>query len=68
MCKISKIDNNFFHFYKNTQHNVLRFGSKLLPSSGKTRNPKTQLTKNITRTTHNSTIYTYLNYDHMCVI
>jgi hypothetical protein len=40
MGKISNIDNNFFHFYTNTQNNVLRFGSKLLPSSGKTRNPK----------------------------
>jgi len=68
MGKISNVDNDFLHCYKNTQHNVLRFGSKLLPSSGKTRIPETQLTKNITLSTHDSTIYTHLNYDDMCVM
>jgi len=68
MGTISTVDNNFLHCYKNTQHNVLRFGSKLLPSSGKIRIPETQLTKNITLSTHNITIYTHLNYDDMCVI
>jgi hypothetical protein len=33
---------NFFDSHKCTQNNALRFGSKLLPSSGKTTGPKTQ--------------------------
>jgi hypothetical protein len=39
----------FSIFIKNTQNNTLHFGSKLLASSGKISNPKTQLAKNVTR-------------------
>jgi hypothetical protein len=36
MNNISSIYKNFFHCHKNTQHNTLHFGSKLLYSSGET--------------------------------
>lgn len=50
MSNISSIHKNFFRCHKNTQNNTLWFKSKLLLSSGKTTNPKTQMTKNGTPT------------------
>jgi hypothetical protein len=47
---ISSIYRNFSHCHKNTQHNTLCFGSKLLPASGETTNPKTQISKHVTQT------------------
>jgi hypothetical protein len=45
---VSSIYNNIFIRHKNTEINTISFGSKLLPSSGETANPKTQLSKNVT--------------------
>jgi hypothetical protein len=47
---VSSVYKNFFPCHKNTRNITLNFGSKPLPSSGETTNPKTQFTKNITQT------------------
>jgi len=36
---------DFFHRHKNTQNNILSFGSKLPSFTGETTNRETQLTK-----------------------
>jgi hypothetical protein len=53
MSNISSIYKNFFHCHKNTRDDTLRFGSRLLPSSDETTNPKTHFTKTVTHTQHN---------------
>lgn len=50
MTVVRKIYKKFANSHKNTQNNTQRFESKQLPSSGKTANPKIQLTQTVTHT------------------